>query len=282
MDTSNPIQRWVSYALPGAFILTSVICHIQTAVFHPGLLVSHFARYKEKAFASLWAIGGLICARDTPESLGPILAQSSGVILDVGPGAGHQLFRFSNPQGITAIYGAEPGVSMHAALRKRAKDAGLGDKYHVLSCEAKLESLVPALAKAGLLKTGDAHGAGEANTPFDEIVCIRVLCGIPNLDRVTEGLYSVLKPGGRMVVCEHVVNSGDSTKGGTAAGRALQKFYMWIGWSSLMGGCELTRDTLASLHRAAQRDGGWAKVDVKLCDPYSTIPHIVGTLVKRR
>ncbi|KIX94481.1 uncharacterized protein Z520_09867 [Fonsecaea multimorphosa CBS 102226] len=281
MGSSNPLQRLVSYALPGAFMLTSVVCHVQTAIFHPGLLFSQFARYKEKAFASLWAIGGLICARDTPASLGPILAQSRGVILDVGPGAGHQLFRFSNPQDIEAIYGAEPGVSMHAALGKRAEEAGLGDKYHVLGCEAQLESLVPALAKAGVLKPSDTHG-GSGNTPFDEIVCIRVLCGIPDVDKVTEGLYSLLKPGGRMVVCEHVVNSGDATKGGTAVGRSLQKFYMWIGWSSIMGGCELTRDTLASLHRAAQRDGGWDKVEVELCDPYSTIPHIVGTLVKRR
>ncbi|KIW85841.1 hypothetical protein Z517_01233 [Fonsecaea pedrosoi CBS 271.37] len=278
MESSNIIQRVVSYALPGAFVLASVMCHIQTAIFHPVLLFGNFARYKEKAFASVWAIGGVICARDTPAALGSILAQSKGVILDVGPGAGHQLFRFSEPAAIEAIYGAEPGVSMHAALKKRAAEAGLGDKYHVLNCEAKLESLVPALAKAGVLDTR----AGQENTPFDEIVCIRVLCGVPNLDAVTEGLYSVLKPGGRMVVCEHVVNSGDGAKGGTAVGRALQNFYMSIGWSSLMGGCELTRDTLASLHRAARRDGGWDKVQVELCDPYSTIPHIVGTLVKRR
>ncbi|EXJ71752.1 uncharacterized protein A1O5_05562 [Cladophialophora psammophila CBS 110553] len=281
MSSSNPIQRLVSYALPGTFILTSVICHVQTAIFHPRLLFGHFARYKEKAFATVWAIGGVICAKDTPTPLGPILAQSKGVILDVGPGAGHQLFRFSNPQGIEAIYGAEPGVSMHAALKKRADHAGLGNKYHVLSCEAKLDSLVPALARAGVIKASDNEGRGE-NAPFDEIVCIRVLCGVHDLDEVIEGLYSILKPGGRMVVCEHVINSGDSTKGGTAVGRSLQKLYMWIGWSSLMGGCELTRDTLSSLHRAAERDGGWDKVDVELCDPYSTIPHIVGTLVKKR
>lgn len=215
----------------------------------------------------------MICAKDTPPSLAPTLAQSSGVILDVGPGAGHQVFRFSNPENISAIYGAEPGVSMHAALRKRAKHAGLGGKYHVLSCEAKLESLVPALSKAGVLK----HG----NTIFDEIVCIRVLCGVHEPDAVIEDLYSLLKPGGRMVVCEHVINSGDGTKGGTKVGRILQKCYMGIGWSPLMGGCELTRDTMASLRKVAEKDGGWEKVDVELCDPYSTIPHIVGVLVKK-
>jgi len=279
MASSNPIQRLVAYMLPGAFLLTSAVCHLQTAIFHPGLLIANFPRYKEKAFASVWAIGGLICARDTPAAVLPILANSNGVILDVGPGAGHQVFRFSNVENIQAIYGAEPGESMHSALKKRAAQAGLGDKYHILNCEAKLESLVPALIKAGVLRPNDNQGW---NTPFDEIVCIRVLCGVPDQDAVIEGLYSILKPGGRMVVCEHVINSGDSKKGGTTIGRFLQRLYTWMGWSALMGGCELTRDTLASLQKAAEKDGGWDKVMLELCEPYSTIPHIVGTLVKKR
>ena len=253
--------------------------HIQTAIFHPGLFLSNFASYKEKAFANLWAVGGLICRQDTPLSLAPILATSSGVILDVGPGSGHQVFRFSNVNGIKAIYGAEPGESMHAALRKRATQAGLGEKYHVLNCEGKLEALVPELAKAGVIKT---HETRSGNTPFDEIVCIRVLCGVPEQDAVIAGLYSLLKPGGRMVVCEHVINSGDSERGGTAVGRFLQQMYMWMAWSPLMGGCELTRDTMSSLNRAAEKDGGWEKVDLELADPYSTIPHIVGALIKKQ
>lgn len=196
------------------------------------------------------------------------------MILDVGPGAGHQIFRFSNVEKITAIYGAEPGVSMHAALRRRAEQAGLGGKYHVLDCEARLKSLQPALAKVAGFKPSTAV--------FDEIVCIRVLCGVPDPYAVIEGLYGLLKPGGRMVVCEHVVNSGDNSKGGTKIGRMLQEFYMRIGWSPMMGGCALTRDTMALLKKAANQDGGWGKIDVELCDPYSTIPHIVGVLVKKR
>lgn len=302
MASSNLIQqmthyRLVAYTLPGTFLVTSILCkqaksttcgsltsefisgHLQTAIFHPRLLFTDFARYKEKAFARLWAIGGLICAQDTPAPLPPILATSKGVILDVGPGAGHQVFRFSNVEGVQAIYGAEPGESMHAALKNRAMQAGLGDKYHVLSCGAELNSLVPALAKAGVLKPQQTQGS---NTPFDEIVCLRVLCGVPEPDAVIAGLYSLLKPGGRMVVCEHLINSGDTAKGGTPVGRLIQQACMWMAWSPLMGGCDLTRDTLASLYKAAEKDGGWAKVDVNLCDPYSTIPHIVGTLAKRQ
>jgi hypothetical protein len=123
--------------------------------------------------------------------------------------------------------------------------AGPGERYHVLSCEAKLESLLPALVSSG---EGMRFGDGK-KTPglFDELACIRVLCGVPEPDAVVVGLYSILKPGGRMVICEHVVNSGNMDAGGTIVGRALHRLYMMMGWSRLMGGCELTRETLGSL-----------------------------------
>ena len=167
---------------------------------------------------------------------------------------------------------------MHVDLRRRAGQAGLGGKYHVLGCEVKLESLLPALASSGGMQLGDAKVITEM---FDEIVCIRVLCGVPDPESVVAGLYNILKPGGRMVVCEHVVNSRDGRRGGTAVGQTMQQFYMMMGWSSIMGGCELTRDTLGSLRKAAQKDGGWEKVDVETYDAYSTIPHIVGVLTKK-
>ena len=218
-------------------------------------------------------VGGLICARDTPKAVDTILAQSRGVILDVGPGSGHQLYRFSKPKQITAIYGVEPGVSLHSALESRAKTAGLGDKYHVLSCGAAKDELMPELLKTGIYQAG--------RPLFDEIVCLRVLCGVDDPAAVIEWLYDLLKPGGRMVVCEHVANSGDSKRHGTATGKFLQNLYMTIGWKGMMGGCELNRDTFTMLNVAAERDGGWAKIDIDLSDPDGTIPHIIGTLIKR-
>jgi hypothetical protein len=49
-----------------------------------------------------------------------MLADCRGVILDVGPGAGEQLGHFKRLENITAIYGAEPGVDLHAVLRENA------------------------------------------------------------------------------------------------------------------------------------------------------------------
>ena len=147
-----------------------------------------------------------------------------------------------------------------------------------MGCGGEVESLVPALIKEGVM----SEKGSAVSAVFDEIVCVRVLCGVPEQQAMIEGFYGLLKPGGRMVVCEHVINSGDSKKGGTVVGRALQYVYMSMAWSPLIGGCELTRDTMTGLLKAAEKDGGWEKVDLQLVDGYSCLPHIVGTLVKKR
>jgi len=207
-----------------------------------------------------------------PPSFPPILATSHGVILDVGPGAGDQLFRFTQTKDIKAIYGVEPGIEMHAALRENANRAGLGQKYKIMPCGAEPEFLIPAMAKEGLLSKTDSLGDGV----FDEIVCCRVLCGVPKPGETIDNLYRCLKPGGRFVVCEHVVSDED-----TGLGRFLQHFYMTLGWSFWCCGCELTRDTVSALMKAAQPDGGWAEVKLERVDAWSPVPHMVGFLTKK-
>lgn len=241
----------------------------------PKLLLTDFNSYRNHVFAKLWLAVGSIFAKEMPKPFDPILTTSRGVILDVGPGAGDQLFRFSHPENITTIYGAEPGVEMHPALLDRAKKAGLGEKYKILSCSAEFESLIPVLAQQGLLGKEKTLGDGV----FDEIVCIRVLCSVPKPTETVEGLYKCLKSGGRFVVCEHVVNDDDT--GGSLVGRYLQHLYTALGWSFLLDGCNLRRDTTAMLMKAAEPDGGWAEVNLKKVDKWSVIPHISGYCVKK-
>lgn len=173
------------------------------------------------------------------------------------------------------IYGAEPGVGMHAALRENASKAGLGDKYRILACGAEPESLIPALAKEGLLSEEKVLGNGV----FDEIVCIRVLCGVPRVQEAVDVLYKCLKPEGRLVLCEHVVNPGN--EGSSLVGWFLQYLYMALGWSFFLGGCQLRRDTTTLLMKAGEADGGWEKVQLEKVDEWSTIPHIVGYCIKQ-
>ncbi len=222
----------------------------------------------------MWLKFGPMCADDIPESLPSLLAQSKGLILDVGPGSGEQVKRFTHPENITAIYGVEPGISLHDKLREKAKQAGLGGKYHVLSATADLDAIIPALIKTGLIKKGKTSSTDLQL--FDEIVCLRVLCGVPDQASSVADLYSLLKPGGRFVVCEHVLCTDHSPA------RWAQRFYMLLGWQQLQGGCCLTRNTMETFLKVAKaRDGGWAKVEVQQTDKWSPVTHIAGVLTKQ-
>lgn len=224
---------------------------------------------KSRAFSSLWLANGAALSAEMPGDISEILSTVRGVILDVGPGSGEQLHHF-NPKQITMAYGAEPTLGLHPLLMRNAEKVGLDGKYKALGCGAEQDSLIPALAKEGLLKSGKADQG-----VFDEVVCVRVLCGVPRLQETVDGLYKVLKPGGRLVVCEHVVSQA-------IVPRALQWLYMTIGrWHFLMGGCNMDRDTGKVLRQVAGRDG-WKSVSLQRLNDHAAIPYIVGTMVKRQ
>jgi len=210
-----------------------------------------------------------------PRSLPALLSAVRGVVLDVGPGSGEQLHLFSRPENIEAVYGVEPGVDLHGKLMANAVKVGLGGKYHVLGATADLESMLPAMIKDGLIK--EERTSADELQLFDDVVCVRVLCGVPDQAATAADLYALLKPGGRLFLCEHVLNE----RNGVA--RLAQWVYMKMGWSYLMGGCELMRNTVETLSRvAAEKDGGWESVDVHEVDGYGPLVHIVGVLVKKK
>lgn len=126
------------------------------------------------------------------------------------------------------------------------------------------------MQKNGLLGKDGSLGDGI----FDEIVCIRVLCGVPDLVATVQGLYKCLKPGGRLVVCEHVLYD-------YVVGTFFQLLYGVLGWSFWGGGCRLRRDTAKVLMKVAEKDGGWKDAKLQLVDEWSALPHVVGYLVKR-
>ncbi|KAI9707466.1 MAG: hypothetical protein M1836_000427 [Candelina mexicana] len=228
------------------------------------------AQISADAFARFW----IFFSRDPPPSsdaLTSILSTATGTVLELGPGSGGQVKYLTNPS-TQAIYGAEPCEGLHKALRKSVADAGLGDKYHVLGCGGEIGSLVPGLAKAGLLRDG------ETSEVFDSIVCVRVLCSVPNIEETVKGLYALLKPGGRIIICEHVVNPGGEMSSTLA--RILQGVYMLMGWKIFLGGCHLDRDTLGALQKAGG-SGGWERVKIEMQSEWSTIPHALGVLVKK-
>ncbi|CAG8112636.1 unnamed protein product [Penicillium salamii] len=200
----------------------------------------------------------------------PLLHTASGVVLDIGPGTGTQMHLLTSPS-ITALYGAEPCTSLHSAIREKAEQRGISSKYHILSTGVTATELMPALRDSGL----DVDSDGI----FDTILCVRVLCSVPNMEKTVRELYGMLKPGGRILVTEHVVNPWRRAKGSVLA-RFAQFFYQMLGWSWLIGDCALDRDTETALRGAAGEEG-WESVELERNFEWSAMPYISGVLVKR-
>ena len=192
------------------------------------------------------------------------------MVLDIGPGSGSHVNAFSDNANITAIYGAEPAVGLHPPLQDRINDAGLETKYHILACTADKKDLLAALAKQESAIDPSSEGI------FDTIVCVRVLCSVPDLDEAARELYSLLRPGGELMVVEHVRNPW--TTNGSILGRGMQILYTLIGWKFFLAGCNMNRDTASSLKNA----GKWEAVDIKTNFEWAALPYISGALTKAR
>jgi SAM-dependent methyltransferase len=217
----------------------------------------NLTKVRFQSFARLWKHNGEAMSAEMPGPTFELLSRCKGVVLDIGPGSGEMLSRF-NPGLITALYGAEPATDLHPGLVKNAEKTGFKNNFHALLCGAEPESLIPALHKAGIVEVSGKGGSAEDGV-FDEICCTRVLCGVPHPQQTIKSLYSLLKPGGRMVICEHVVNPWRTE--GTMMARLMQLVYTLLGWPFFMGGCELQRYARFS---AGRRRMGPIRLDV-LC-----------------
>jgi len=265
---------------PIFLIVTGAYYFAQTLVMEPLLLPKKgLTPLRYTSFATLWMKYGKSMSEEMPPQLLDMMRTVHGVVLDVGPGSGEQLHHF-DPTKIEKCYGVEPAKELHPGLRKAAIRVGFGvrgegsgregcGEYVVISAGAEQEELIPALAKTGLLGASGASGG-----VFDEIVCVRVLCGVPNHAETIQGLYRLLKPGGRMVICEHVLQQYN------LLARVMQIAYMLLGWSFFMGGCCLNRDTARVLRDAAGKDG-WKEVKLDVLQSWAAIPYIVGHLIKQ-
>ncbi|KAJ9633415.1 uncharacterized protein PV06_06789 [Exophiala oligosperma] len=238
---------------------------------------SAFVRVRDEAFSMWWT--KITAPIDPPPPpvgsstlVAPILSRAHGVVLDIGPGSGSHVSAFSDNPNITTIYGAEPAVGLHPALQERIDAAGLTDTYHVLACMADKKDLIAALAEKEVAAADDDIAGGV----FDTIVAVRVLCSVPDLDGAARELYSLLRPGGELMVVEHVRNPW--TVNGSILGRLAQILYTFLGWRFFLAGCNMNRDTASSLRKA----GKWEAVDLKMNFEWAALPYISGTLTKAR
>jgi SAM-dependent methyltransferase len=216
-------------------------------------------------------------------TVGPLLAQAQGVVLDIGPGNGVWMHELAAAKAITKIYGVEPNTKFHGELERAAKRDGLADLYEPVACGAQ-----------------DLEALGVMKGSVDTVVTVHVMCSVGNqADEIASGLYALLKPGGQWLVYEHVASPETparlfqgmltwftpSRRNGVGCVHAIADLPILAGYSVVSGilcdGCNLTRDT-EQIIRAA---GEWESVSIG-SDPregyFECLPHVVGRLVKKK
>jgi ubiquinone/menaquinone biosynthesis C-methylase UbiE len=109
-------------------------------------------------------------------------SRANGETLEVGVGTGLNLAHYPDTVRIT---GLDLSPEMLALARERATTLG-----------RKVE-----------LKEGDAQELPFEDATFDTVVCTYSLCSVPDVERTIAEMKRVLKPGGRLILVDHVRSS---------------------------------------------------------------------------
>lgn len=180
------------------------------------------SRTRERVFAALYdrmtvpLEHGVLAERQ-----GGLLADLAGSVLDAGAGTGANLPHLRSASRVVA---AEPDPAMRR--RMAAKLAG---------------APIPAEI------TGDvAEALQQPVASFDAVVFTQVLCTVSDPGRALTEARRVLRPGGRLIVFEHVRGSGSL---------ARWQDCLTPLWSRLIPACHLGRDTAAAVERAGTAAG---------------------------
>ena len=219
----------------------------------------------------------MIANGESETDLPKIVAKAYGTVLELGPGSGNQLPRYDLSK-IDRIYGVEPNVHLHDALRSNVKKYGLSDLYTIVPCGVEnLERLKEFGIEPGSI---------------DTVTSVQVLCSVPKPEALVKDLFRLLKPGGQMVVYEHVKSEDylsylvqcNVLSFNFAWLRALilsQRIVVYnLVWPYGLGNCHLDRPTGKYLLEA----GNWSTTDElewpKDEDGWMILPRVSGRLVK--
>jgi ubiquinone/menaquinone biosynthesis C-methylase UbiE len=175
-----------------------------------------------------------------------LLADAAGVVVEIGAGTGLNFRHY--PAGLDVL-ATEPDLHMLKAARKAARKA-----------KAEL-TLRQAPAEALPLEDGSA----------DTVVSVLVLCSVPDQAAALAEANRVLKPGGRLLLLEHVRAADPALASRQDRGERRQVRFA--------GGCHPNRDTLRAVAAAGFDTGGVQAVT--LPGMKITSPGIAGVARKR-
>jgi ubiquinone/menaquinone biosynthesis C-methylase UbiE len=145
-----------------------------------------------------------------------------GKVLEIGIGTGLNL-AYYNKALVKELTGLDPALEMHRLAEKRADKAGLSVNLVGLSAEK-----IP-----------------RDDATFDTVLMTYTLCSIPDPVAALAEMRRVLKPGGRLLFCEHGLAPDASV-------RAWQE-RLNPTWGKIAGGCHLNRNIPLLLERGGFR-----------------------------
>ncbi len=138
-----------------------------------------------------------------------------GRVLEIGAGTGLNLSHY--PDAVSDLILAEPSEPMAAQLDKRRSKLG----------------------RPARVVTAPAEALPFEDDSFDTVVSTLVLCTVVDPEAAMAEVRRVLRPGGRLLFCEHV--RSDSPRLARWQDRLADT------WAALADGCRCNRETLATI-----------------------------------
>jgi len=148
-----------------------------------------------------------------------VIGQAQGVVLEIGAGTGLN-FAFYNPEQVERVEAVEPDKAMLRYAHERLKTA----RIPITLTQAPVETLP------------------FANETFDSAVATLVFCSVTDPMRGFREVWRVLKPGGILLLIEHVRAQG-------AFAQQLQNIITPV-TKRMAGNCHWNRDTERSVINA--------------------------------
>lgn len=151
-----------------------------------------------------------------------IVPLATGTVLEIGFGSGLNLPSY-RPEAVDTIYALEPSAGMWGLAEEAIAESPL----RVEPVEASAES-VPLPSRS-----------------IDTVLATYTLCTVPDVEAALAEVERVLRPGGRLLFCEH----------GEAPDRGVRRWQRRLNpvWKLFSGGCHLDRPIPTLLEKAGFR-----------------------------
>jgi ubiquinone/menaquinone biosynthesis C-methylase UbiE len=139
-----------------------------------------------------------------------IIPLAKGAVLEIGIGSGLNIPYYQAHQ-IDHLWGIDPSRDMWAIAEKNARERHLDAEF---------------------IESG-AESVPLDNNSADTVVITYTLCTIPDVNSALQEVRRVLKPGGKLLFCEH----------GEAPDEGIRRWQNLVNpiWNRLAGGCNLNR-----------------------------------------